>query len=140
MSVENAIAHGRSAALALTEVAAWFARQVVGNELGAITPAGEDPDPMGVAKLPGAFRDAVAQAMVDDPRLGWPDSPTSANRARINAACPVCPSTHRIRWPRAVLPSASRDTSTRGILLLPFAFIVSLSIPDRPIEPCSRRL
>lgn len=67
------IADSRTATSALMEVAAWFARQVVGNELGAITPAGEDPDPMGVAKLPGAFRDAVAQAMVDDPRLGWPN-------------------------------------------------------------------
>lgn len=59
-------------AAALINVAAWFARWIVADELGA---HGGDqyPDPMGIAKLPKAFRELVAAQMVIDEFLGWPD-------------------------------------------------------------------
>lgn len=59
-------------AAALINVAAWFARWIVGDELGAHG-GSENPDPMGIAKLPEPFRQLVAAEMVIDDLLGWPD-------------------------------------------------------------------
>jgi hypothetical protein len=59
-------------AAALINVAAWFARWIVADELGAHGGL-EHEDPMGIAQLPEHFRQLVASAMVLNEDLGWPD-------------------------------------------------------------------
>jgi hypothetical protein len=59
-------------AAALINVAGWFARWIVADELGAHG-GPENPDPMGIAQLPEPFRQLVASAMVLNKYLGWPD-------------------------------------------------------------------
>jgi hypothetical protein len=51
-------------AAALINVSAWFARWVVKYEIGAFGGPNKEGDPMGIAKLPEAFRQLVAMQMV----------------------------------------------------------------------------
>lgn len=57
----------------LVDVAAWFARWIVADELGAHG-SPENPDPMGIGELPKAFRELVAKQMVSQEFLGWPNT------------------------------------------------------------------
>jgi hypothetical protein len=59
-------------AAALINVAAWFARWIITNEVGAHG-GPDNPDPWGIAKLPGIFRELVAAQMVIQDGFGWFD-------------------------------------------------------------------
>ena len=48
----------------LVKVAAWFAREIVGNEWSGTVRG---------YKFPNWFKQLVAMAMVTDPEIGWPD-------------------------------------------------------------------
>jgi hypothetical protein len=60
-------------AAALINVAAWFARWIVADELGISSRRPDNPDPMGIAKLPEVFRELVATQMVIQDGFGWFD-------------------------------------------------------------------
>jgi hypothetical protein len=55
-------------------VAEFFAREIVGNEQGFEVDA--ETGKQGY-ELPAEFFDDVAEAMVEDPLLGWPDKVTA---------------------------------------------------------------
>lgn len=63
---------GEDHAAALINIARWFARNIVADELGANCGL-YSPGSMEIGKLPEIFRQLVAMQMVTDQFLGWPD-------------------------------------------------------------------
>ena len=58
-------------AAALINVAGWFTRWIVADEIGDSRPGKEDP--MEISKLPECFRQLVATQMVINDFMGWPN-------------------------------------------------------------------